>query len=81
MVEVSDDGPGMAQDVASRITERFFRADDSRSRNRGGSGLGLSIVDAAINAHDGLLTVESQPGVGTTFRIELPGSGAVGVLN
>ena len=74
VVEVSDDGPGMAPEVASRITERFFRADVSRSRHRGGSGLGLSIVDAAINAHDGTLTVESDLGVGTTFRIELPGT-------
>ena len=72
VVAVSDDGPGMAPDVASRITERFYRADDSRSRNRGGSGLGLSIVDAAINAHNGTLTVESTRGIGTTFRIELP---------
>ena len=62
----------MAPDEAAKITERFYRTDASRSRNRGGSGLGLSIVDAAINAHDGTLTVDSEPGVGTRFRIELP---------
>ncbi|MEZ5375074.1 MAG: ATP-binding protein [Acidimicrobiales bacterium] len=71
-VQVRDEGPGMTPEVASRITERFYRADVSRSRNRGGSGLGLAIADAAVIAHDGRLRVESAPGVGTTFTIELP---------
>lgn len=72
VVEVSDDGPGMEPEVAERITERFFRADVSRSRNRGGSGLGLSIVDAGIRVHGGTLHIESAPGAGTTYRVGLP---------
>ncbi len=72
VIEVTDRGPGMEPEVAARVTERFFRADASRSRNRGGSGLGLAIVESAIEVHDGSLTIESAVGVGTTFRIELP---------
>lgn len=71
-VEVSDEGPGMSPEVAAKVTERFYRADESRSRHRGGSGLGLAIADAAIIAHNGALSVKSMPGAGTTLRIELP---------
>jgi two-component system OmpR family sensor kinase len=72
VVEVADEGVGMPPDVAARATERFFRADPSRARDRGGSGLGLSIVDAAVAAHGGEVTIESAPGAGTTVRIALP---------
>lgn len=71
-VEVHDDGPGMSTDVAERITERFFRADPSRSRQRGGSGLGLAIVEATVIAHDGTINVDSAPGTGTSVVIDLP---------
>jgi two-component system, OmpR family, sensor kinase len=74
VVAVRDHGPGMTSDVSHRITERFFRADASRSRAKGGSGLGLSIVDAAVAAHGGQLDVDSTPGVGTTVTITLPRS-------
>ena len=77
--EVSDDGPGMPPEVAARVFERFYRADSSRSRRRGGSGLGLSIVDAVAHAHGGVATVQTAPGAGTTFRIALPASGALRV--
>jgi two-component system, OmpR family, sensor kinase len=71
VVAVRDHGPGMTSDVAQRITERFFRADASRSRANGGSGLGLSIVDAAVAAHGGQLDIDSTPGIGTTVTMTL----------
>jgi len=69
---VSDTGHGMPADVAERVTERFYRADPARARHRGGSGLGLSIVDATISAHRGSFEVDSAPGRGTTVRFTLP---------
>jgi two-component system OmpR family sensor kinase len=72
VVEVADEGPGMADDVAERVFERFYRADPSRSRHRGGSGLGLAIVEATVTAHGGTVTVTTAPGEGTTFRAVLP---------
>lgn len=72
VVEVRDEGPGMAPDVAARAFERFYRADPSRSRHRGGTGLGLSIVDATMAAHGGTVELDTQPGAGTTVRIRLP---------
>ncbi len=71
-VEVSDQGPGLGTEDAERVFERFFRADQSRSRRSGGVGLGLAIVSAITEAHGGTATVHSEPGGGTTFRIELP---------
>jgi len=72
VVEVRDEGPGMAPDVAARAFERFYRADPSRSRHRGGTGLGLSIVDATMAAHGGSVELDTRPGAGTTVRIRLP---------
>jgi len=72
VVEIADDGPGMPQEVAARITERFYRADPGRSRHRGGSGLGLSIADAAVAAHGGTIDVESDLGRGTVVRVRIP---------
>ena len=71
-VSVIDDGPGMDAATAERVTGRFFRADVSRSRRSGGSGLGLSIVDSVIEAHDGELRVHSGPGRGTTTSFTVP---------
>ncbi len=71
-IEVSDRGPGLAEEDRVRIFERFYRADASRTRDSGGSGLGLSIVAAIAGAHGGEATVASTPGEGTTFRIRLP---------
>lgn len=71
-VEVEDGGAGMEPEVAARATERFFRADPARTRERGGSGLGLSIAASIVHAHGGLLTVDSTVDVGTTVRIDLP---------
>lgn len=72
VVEITDQGDGMPPEIVERITERFFRADPSRSRQRGGSGLGLAIVDAAVAAHGGSTDITSTPGHGTTVRLSLP---------
>jgi two-component system OmpR family sensor kinase len=71
-LEVADAGPGMRPEVASRVFERFFRADPARTRGRSGSGLGLSIVQAVVTAHDGRVEVDTAPGTGTTVRVRLP---------
>jgi two-component system OmpR family sensor kinase len=71
-IEVHDDGPGMAPDVAARAFERFYRADPSRSRHRGGSGLGLAIVEATVRAHGGRVELVTAPGAGATVRVVLP---------
>jgi two-component system OmpR family sensor kinase len=78
VLEVADAGPGLAVEDAERVFERFYRADPSRTRASGGSGLGLSIVAALVAAHDGTVSVETTPGVGTTFRVRLPHIDAVG---
>lgn len=72
VVEIADEGPGMSPEVAARAFERFFRADPARSRHQGGSGLGLSIVDATIRAHGGSVSLDTDEGIGTTVRISLP---------
>ena len=72
VVEVADKGPGMSQEDASRVFERFYRTDSSRARASGGTGLGLSIVDSLVQAHGGLVTVTTAPGEGCCFRVTLP---------
>ncbi|HKN93530.1 MAG TPA: HAMP domain-containing sensor histidine kinase [Thermoleophilaceae bacterium] len=77
-ISVIDDGPGIPAEALDRIFERFARADSSRSRERGGAGLGLAIVDAIARAHHGRCTVASA-GQGTAFTLTLPGFDASGV--
>ena len=72
VLEVMDHGPGLTPEQASRVFERFYRADQARGRKTGGSGLGLAIVNALVAAHDGTVSVETGPGRGATFRITLP---------
>jgi two-component system OmpR family sensor kinase len=69
---VTDSGPGMTAEQASRVFERFYRTDPARSRAGGGSGLGLSIAAALVDAHQGTITVDTQPGHGATFHLRLP---------
>jgi two-component system, OmpR family, sensor kinase len=72
VITVTDRGPGLAPDEAARVFERFYRADRSRSRAHGGTGLGLGIVAAIVAAHGGRVTVSSEPGHGSTFVVRLP---------
>lgn len=72
VLEVTDDGPGMAPADAAKAFDRFFRADASRQRHSGGSGLGLAIVDATVRAHGGTTAIDTALGRGTTVRVELP---------
>jgi two-component system, OmpR family, sensor kinase len=71
LLSVSDDGPGIPVELQATVFERFVRADDSRSRAKGSTGLGLAIAQAVVRAHGGSLTLVSDPG-GTQFRIALP---------
>jgi two-component system phosphate regulon sensor histidine kinase PhoR len=71
LVEVADDGPGIAKEHLPRIFERFYRVDKSRSRNEGGSGLGLSIVKHIIEAHGQAINVRATPDRGATFSFTL----------
>ncbi|MGB8651951.1 MAG: HAMP domain-containing sensor histidine kinase [Mycobacteriales bacterium] len=72
VVEVVDTGPGIPEQDRKRVFERFYRADASRTRASGGSGLGLSIVAALVAAHGGTVDVVDTPGGGATFRVVLP---------
>lgn len=69
---VADQGIGIGEADRERIFERFYRADEARSRATGGSGLGLSIVKHAVTRHGGNVRVWSAPGKGSTFTISLP---------
>ena len=69
---VRDTGPGIAAEHLPRLTERFYRVDRSRSRETGGTGLGLAIVKHVVQRHGGELKIDSRPGAGSTFAIELP---------
>jgi two-component system OmpR family sensor kinase len=72
VVTVTDDGPGIPENLRETLFERFARGDSSRFRGTGGStGLGLAIVQAVVAAHHGEVTVDSRPGR-TSFRVELP---------
>ena len=72
IVEVADDGPGIAEEHRERVFERFYRVDDARSRSTGGVGLGLAIARWAVELNGGRLELESRLGNGSTFRVRLP---------
>ena len=72
ILEVADQGPGLRPDQAEHVFERFYRADQARTRTAGGTGLGLAIVAALVAAHDGTVALKTAPGQGATFRITLP---------
>lgn len=72
VITVTDDGPGMSAADAERAFDRFHRADPSRTRSSGGAGLGLAIVAAIVEAHDGEAVVTSNDGSGTSVVIRLP---------
>jgi signal transduction histidine kinase len=71
-VEVSDQGVGLPEDELDRIFERFYRVEGALSRKTQGTGLGLYLARAVVEAHGGEIVVESKPGKGSTFRFTLP---------
>lgn len=70
-IEVADEGPGMTEEVREHVFDRFFRADAGRSHETAGSGLGLSIVRALVEAHGGSVVCESSPETGSRFTVTL----------
>jgi signal transduction histidine kinase len=71
VIEIEDEGCGIADDAFERIFDRFGRADTARTRSAGGVGLGLAIVDAIAKRHGGACRVESTP-TGSVFALALP---------
>jgi two-component system OmpR family sensor kinase len=72
VLEVVDEGAGLAPEVAAKVFEPFYRADKSRARRSGGAGLGLAIVAAIVEAHGGSVALRTKPGEGATFSVRLP---------
>jgi two-component system OmpR family sensor kinase len=72
VLDVADEGPGMTQEQAQRVFERFYRADAARNRASGGTGLGLAIVAGLVGAHGGTVSVQTAPGQGADFQVKLP---------
>lgn len=77
VLEVADQGNGLSPEQARRVFERFYRADPARARSgpsgQEGAGLGLTIVESLVAAHNGRVELTTAPGQGATFRILLPG--------
>ena len=71
-IQVLDRGIGIPREHLPRLFERFYRVDKSRSRRLGGTGLGLAIVKHVAQVHGGTVSVESEPGKGSTFTITIP---------
>ena len=71
-LRVSDEGMGISRDHLPKIFDRFYRVDNRDSREIGGTGIGLALVKALVEGHGGTVTVESEPGNGTTFTVVLP---------
>ncbi|NLG46737.1 ATP-binding protein, partial [Gordonia sp. (in: high G+C Gram-positive bacteria)] len=73
VIEVLDTGDGIAAEHLLHVFDRFYRADTARDRDHGGSGIGLSIARALVEAHGGTLTAASDgPGLGAVFTVKLP---------
>jgi len=75
-IEVRDSGVGIAPEHLPRLFERFYRADASRSREGGGTGIGLAIARSIVESHGGRITATSEPGQGSAFTFDLPGAEA-----
>lgn len=73
MLDIIDNGPGITAEDLPYVFDRFYKADKARKRHKTvGTGIGLAIVKSIIEAHNGRISVLSNYGEGTTFRIELP---------
>ena len=72
VLEITDTGVGIPKEDLPHVFDRFYRVDKARSRDTGGTGLGLSIVQQIVRLHAGSVTVQSEPGKGTTFTVQLP---------
>lgn len=70
-IQVIDNGPGIEEKHLGRLFERFYRVEQSRDRNKGGSGIGLAIVKHIVEAHNETISVKSEPNQGTTFSFDL----------
>ncbi|MGW0470928.1 sensor histidine kinase [Streptomyces coeruleorubidus] len=75
LVRIADAGPGIPPEDQERVFDRFYRVDKARSRDRGGSGLGLAVAQALVRAHGGRIELDSEPGA-TVFTVRLPLDGA-----
>lgn len=71
-VHVADTGPGISSEHLPRLFERFYRVDPARSRDDGGTGIGLAIARSVVEAHGGRIWADSEPGKGSVFTFELP---------
>jgi two-component system sensor histidine kinase SenX3 len=71
-IRIADTGIGISEAAAPYVFDRFFRADEARSRRSGGIGLGLSIVKWIAEAHDGRVRLAGRPGGGSEFTVDLP---------
>lgn len=78
LFQVKDNGPGIPKEDLPRIFERFYRVDKARNRKIGGSGLGLAIVHHIVQEMGGVVDVESEERVGSTFTVRLPNQKAKG---
>jgi signal transduction histidine kinase len=72
VIEIADEGPGIAPEHQQKIFERFYRIDKARARSEGGAGLGLAIANLSVEQLDGRIELESTVGRGSVFRILLP---------
>lgn len=72
LIAIVDHGEGIPESIRDKIFQRFWRADNSRTRETGGSGLGLAIVSSIVASHEGTVTVEETAGGGATFVVHLP---------
>jgi signal transduction histidine kinase len=74
ILQVSDTGIGIPPDKQMRVFDRFYQADGSARRRYGGTGLGLALVKEIVQAHEGQVTLESEPGRGSTITVSIPAS-------
>ncbi len=72
LARVIDHGAGLPPEMTTKVFERFYRGDSSRTRQTGGAGLGLAIVSSLVQAHAGYVGYEGTPGGGSTFIVSLP---------